>query len=217
MPFTYYDEIRGRKVPATSNHGKVRWIEALPGAVLHYKSARPMWQKLSRCYPPQLEVIPLLLLLLALFLALHNYSSLPEKIPTHFDLHGNPDEWSGRNMIFLLFGSNAFVYILFSVFNIWLAIAKDPRSLMNLPGKRKAALSQAQIERLRLFLNRCLFLMKILMQGMMTYLLYNTIEVAFERARGLGAPFFLILATLLGLAGVMVWTGLRITRVSRQD
>jgi len=198
------------------NIGDGNWIEAPQRGVLHYESSKPMWQRLSRCYPPQLEVIPLFLLALAFYLTLHNYSNLPDKIPTHFDLHGNPDEWSSRNMIFLLPGLNAFLYVLLSVFNIWLAIAKDPRTLISLPERRKAALSEAQIEKLRVFLNRCLFLMKALLQGMITYLLYNTIEVAFERADGLGVPFFLILTALLGLAGAMVWNSFRISRIPRQ-
>ncbi len=170
-----------------------------------------MWQKLSKSYPPQFELVALFLVLLTFYLAASNYSSLPDKVPTHFNFQGIPDDWGSKNEIFVFPILSACLYILFTVINALLAIVKDPRKLINLPPKRKATLSNAQIEKLRIFLNRSLFALKILIQGLLAYALYTTIEVALFRATSLGAPWFLFMVAILTLAGYMVWESFRIT------
>ena len=176
-----------------------------------------MWQKLSRCYPPHLELIPLVLLAFAIYLALSNYATLPDTIPTHFNEQGIADDWGNKSAIFFLLGLNASLYILFTFLNFWFAVARDPRALINLPTKWKAALSDTQIERLRVTLNRYLFLLKIVMQGVFTYILYITIEIAWERADSLGVLFFLFILAILAVAGLMVWKAFQIARPPKPD
>ncbi len=171
-----------------------------------------MWQKLSKCYPPHFELIPLVLLVFTIYLVLSNYATLPGTVPTHFNAQGLADDWGSKSTLFIILGLNAFIYILFTILNFWFAIAKDPRSLINLPAKRKAALSDTQIEALRVTLNRYLFLLKIFMQGLFAYILYITIEIAEERADRLGSLFFLFILGILAVAGLMVWKAFRITR-----
>lgn len=175
-----------------------------------------MWQKLSKCYPPHLEIIPLFLLAFTVYLALSNYATLPDTIPTHFNAQGIADGWGGKSTVFVFLGLNAFIYILFTAINIAFAVVRDPRSMINLPAARKAALSDAQVETLRVTLNRYLFLMKLLTQGLTAYLLYATIEVAWERADGLGALSFLFIAGILAVAGLMLWKALRLTQTPKQ-
>lgn len=175
-----------------------------------------MWRKLAKCYPPQLELVSLFLLVLALYLALSNYSALPDTIPTHFDAGGNPDGWSGKSSVFIFPALSAFIYLLFTSLNIWFAVTKDPKRMINLPGKWKAVLTAEQTEELRVFMNRCLFLLKLLIQGLAAYGTYITIEIARGRASGLGAPWFLFTIAVLILAGFMIWKSLRITRTARQ-
>lgn len=175
-----------------------------------------MWQKLSKCYPPQLELIALFLLLLAFYIALSNYSILPDTIPVHFNAQGIPDNWGSKRMVFLYPGLNAFIYVSFTALNIWFATTKDPKSLINLPQKRKAVLSNAQAEELRTFLNRCLFLLKVIIQGLTIYLVYITIELAWGRVNSLGQGFFLFIAAIIGVAGFMVWKAFHLTRIPSQ-
>ncbi len=175
-----------------------------------------MWQKLSKCYPPHLELIPLFLLAFTIYLALSNYATLPDTIPTHFNAQGIADGWGGKNTIFIFLGLSAFIYILFTAINVSFAAVRDPRSLINLPMERKAALSDTQVETLRVTLNRYLFLMKLLAQGLTTYLLYITIEVAWERASSLGTIFSLFILGILAVAGLMVWKALRLTRTPKR-
>jgi uncharacterized membrane protein len=170
-----------------------------------------MWQKLSKSYPLHLELIPLFLLLITFYLAWTNYASLPDTIPTHFNAQGLPDEWAGKKSIFALPGFGAFMYLSLTSFNIWLALTKNPRRYINLPKKRLENLTNAQAEKLLIFLNRCLFVMKLFLEGLALYLVYATIEVARGRATGLGFPFYLILAAIIGVVIFMVWQSLRRT------
>ena len=116
-----------------------------------------MWQKLSKCYPPHFELIPLFLLVFTIYLALSNYATLPDTIPTHFNSQGIADDWGGKNTIFIFLGFNAFIYILLTTINICFALVRNPKALINLPAKWKARLSEEQAETLRVTLNRYLF------------------------------------------------------------
>ncbi len=172
-----------------------------------------MKQKLSKCYPPTLEFIPLLLLLLTIYMTLSNYSTLPDKIPFHFNSQGVPDDWANKNWVFLYPGLSAFVYLLLTILNVLLAITKNPMSLINLPKQWKASLNAPQIEKLRVILNRYLFVLKILIIGLMLYLLYATIEVALEKTSNIGGPVFtLITLAILVVVSLMVWKLVRIAR-----
>jgi uncharacterized membrane protein len=160
-----------------------------------------MWQKLSRCYPSQLELVSLFLLILAFYVALSNYPLLPDTIPTHFDAQGNPDDWSNKRAIFSLPIVSAVISILLTAFNVLLAIVDNPKRFINLPKRRKEALTRAQAETLRIFVNRCLYVLKILMLCLFTYLTWQTVEIALGKASTLGIPFWLFIGALLVFAG----------------
>ncbi|MFH1383233.1 MAG: DUF1648 domain-containing protein [Chloroflexota bacterium] len=170
-----------------------------------------MWQKLSKSYPIQLEPIPLFLLFLTLYLTTSGYHSLPDQIPTHFGPQGFPDAWGNKSEILIYPILCSVLYLGLTVLNILFAIVKDPRKLINLPEKRKAALNDVQVEALRIFLNRSLFALKVLLGGMLTYSLYVTMEVAMGRATSLGIPFTLFITAIIVLVGYMVWGSFRLT------
>ena len=169
-----------------------------------------MWRKLNRCYPLQLELVALSLLMLAFYIALSNYSNLPNTIPTHFDARGIPDGWGSRSMIFLWPGIGAGMYALFTSLNVLFAIAKDPRRFINLPQAKEATLTDAQTEELRTLVNRCLFSLKVLILGLTAYGVHINVEIAWQRTTGLGMAFYLFIAAILVIVGFMIWKSLRI-------
>ena len=172
-----------------------------------------MWQKLSKCYPPTLELISILLLVLAIYIAFSNYSSLPERIPVDFNSQGIPEEWANKNMIFLYPGLGVFIYLLFTTLNIWFAVTKNPKSLINMPKKWKDSLSDSQTEELRVILNRYLFVLKVVIQSLMLYLLYASIEVALEKTSSIGGTIFsLFTLAILVVVSLIVWKLIRITK-----
>ncbi len=119
-------------------------------------------------------------------------------------------------MIFIYPAMNAFIYILFNFINVLLAVAKDPKKFINLPQKMKAVLTDAQAEQLRIVLNRSLFALKVLFQGLFLYSLYITIEVALGGASNLGTLWFFFMLAILALTGFMLWKSFRIAMSPKQ-
>ena len=177
-----------------------------------------MWQKLGKCYPPTLELIPIVLVVLAIYMAFINYSALPERIPIDFNSRGIAEDWANKNMIFLYPGLGAFIYLLFTALNIWFAVTNNPKSLINMPQKWKDFLSDSQTEELRVILNRYLFILKILIVGLVLYLLYASIEVALEKTSNIsGTVITLITLAILVVVSLMVWKIVRMTRKPEPD
>ena len=173
-----------------------------------------MWQKLSKCYPPILELVPIFLLVLAIYIAFSNYSTLPERIPIDFNSQGIAEDWANKNMIFLYPGLGIFLYLLFTTFNIWFAVTKNPKSLINMPKKWRDSLSDSQAEELRVILNRYLLVLKVVMQSLMLYLLYASIEVALEKTSSIGGTVFSFFTlAILVVVSLIIWKLVRITKM----
>lgn len=170
-----------------------------------------MWRRLSRHYPQQLELIPLVLIVIAFYLAISKYASLPDRIPTHFGPTGSPDEWGSKASVFIFPAIGTGVYVLLTSLNFLLALSKDPKRFVNLPKERLDRLTPARAEELARFLNRSLFALKSLIMGMVVYGVYETVEVALGHAVGLGAPFFVLIAAIIALVIFMTWRSFRLT------
>ena len=169
-----------------------------------------MLKKLSNIYPPQLEAVPLLLLGLILYLTFSSYPALPDTIPSHFDARGLPDGWGPKTTLLILPGMSFLVYALITGITVLLAATKNPRGMINLPAKMKERLSKAQVELLRAMLVRCLLALKILVLGLDAWLLYSNIEVASNRATGIGYWPFAFLAAIVIVIGWMLFRIFRI-------
>jgi uncharacterized membrane protein len=176
--------------------------------MVYQEQKKSLRQRLGRCYPLQIELVPLLLLGLTTYLVLSNYSTLPDTIPSHFNTQGVADDWGSKKTIFLFPAVVVPLYVFLSLFDAWISLVKDPKSLINLPDRTKAAVSEATAEELRVLIGRCLFVIKTLTVGLMTYSVYATIAVARGEARSLGIAFYLILGAILVSAAFMVWRSL---------
>ena len=184
--------------------------------MLHQEQRDSFWQRLGRCYPLQIELVPLLMLGLMVYLILRNYSTLPDTIPTHFNAQGAADDWGSKGMLLLFPAISVPLYIFLTVFNAWISVVRDPKSLINLPSQTKAAISDASAERLRVFVVRSLLMMKTLTMGLMTYMVYATIEVARGEARTLGIAFYAILGAIVLCTVVMAGKSLSLALSGRK-
>ncbi len=174
-----------------------------------------LWERIGQCYPAALEAAPLLLLALTIYLVASSYAGLPAEIPTHFDLRGHADDWGGKGSIAILPSLSLALYLLMTAVSAAIILAKDAKSLINLPARDKAAISQARAEELRRFLARSLLVMKTLLAGLMAYGVWMTMEVARGQADGLGPWSLVLLASLLVCTAVMAWRSLTLV-LSRQ-
>jgi len=151
-----------------------------------------------------LEFLPFVLMLLSIFLISVNYTDLPQIVPTHFDIHGQPDEFGTKNELILYPAINFFVYLMITVITFLMAVVKDPRSLINLPQSAKDRLTQNQAEGVRVVVVRRLFALKTVITGMLFYMLRANLETAFGRAEGMGYIPLVFAALLLGVVAYML-------------
>ncbi len=172
------------------------------------------WQKLGKYYPVRLELVPFVLVILAWLFAVNGYPHLPERIPTHFNAAGVPDGWGSRSSIFIFPVIGLVEYLFFSLLNILFAVVKDPKRLINLPRQQLEKLTPEKTAKLIRVFARSLFLLKTLIAVMCVYAVHMTVEVALQRAAGLGPGFMIITAGIIIVALYMVWQSLRMVAVS---
>lgn len=170
-----------------------------------------MLQRLRKGYPVRLEIISLALLAYTLYLVISSYASLPDRIPTHFDFQGVPDRWGSKAEVLVFPILSVALYAMLTGITVLFTVVTDPRKLINLPQRMKDAITEAQAEKLRVFFMRSLFALKVLVQGLMAWLVYATIEVALGRNTGLGAVPLFFVAAILAVVGYMVWKSFKIT------
>jgi uncharacterized membrane protein len=169
-------------------------------------------QKINKIYPLQIEFITLFLVFVIFYLTFSNYFSLPDRIPTHFDIHGLPDGWGNKNEILIYPITGFAVFALITGISLALAVTKNPKSLINLPTRIKDKISEEQTERLRIILVRCLVFLKILILGQTLYLLYGNIQTAFGRSPGLGdTGIFVFVTAIVCVVFYMVYKSFRIS------
>ena len=170
-----------------------------------------MWQKYSDYLSPRLELIPLFILALAFYLAASNYSALPDAFPSSFGSGGNVREWGSRNMVFLYPGLSLLIYLVVTGISIAMAVTENPKRLINMPPSWKERLTNRQTEELRASLVRYLFVLKVIILGLLAYLLYGSIEVALGKAEGIGSvPSSLLIVAIGIFVALMVWKMVRL-------
>jgi uncharacterized membrane protein len=169
-----------------------------------------MLRKLNGYYPLQLELVPLALLIFILYLFLSNYGALPERIPSHFDLSGAVDRYGSKTEIVIYPVAATLAFLLFSGINLAFASVKDPRRLINLPESTKAAITPEAGETLRVVMLHSLLALKIVIMGMMAYMLYANLQVALGKSEGLGSWFPTFIVVLLAIVAYMLFRVLRL-------
>jgi uncharacterized membrane protein len=175
-----------------------------------------MLKKLNSIYPLQLEIIPLLMLFFLLYLALSSYPGLPDQIPTHFNIQGLPDKWGSKNEMLIYPGMGIFIYALFTGITAAFLAVTNPLNLINLPSRMKESISPAQAEELRILMIRTMLAFKILIIGLMVYLLNSTVEIALHRTNSSGYwPLLFVLAILI-LVGYLLFRTRRVIKKSRK-
>jgi len=170
-----------------------------------------MLSKYKKILPLQLEIIPLALMIAAIYLTAANYASLPDIIPSHFNTQGIVDGYDNKNSILTFAGFSVFIFLLFSIISAAMATAKNPLSMMNLPFKQKITKDPESVEIMRISMIRMLFVLKIVLMGMMLYMLYGTIGIASGNMQSLGNWLWIFAAAILSIAAYMVYKSYRVS------
>jgi uncharacterized membrane protein len=66
-----------------------------------------------------LEAIVLLGILFVVFIMTKFYPTLPDIVPTHFDLYGNPDKWGGKESLIVFPVLILGIYVLLTIVSLF--------------------------------------------------------------------------------------------------
>lgn len=148
----------------------------------------------------------------AFYFPLAYYDALPQEIPTHFNLGGEPDAWKSKTITRVIFGPIVTLPSLLIMGPvIWMvASAKDPRKMINGPKEKVEKISLEQAEKLRAVVVFHLLVIALLVALLNMFVSLGSILVALDiqPTLGWGPPVAGFL--LLGDAIILTWQSLRL-------
>jgi len=119
-----------------------------------------------------------------------HFGSLPEEIPTHFDLNGQPDDYDKKSSIWILPVIGLLIFIMFYF------IQKIPHTF-NYGVKITAENAETQYK----IALRIMYALNAIVMISFAYLNYSTIQIALGKATELGSAFTPIF--ILGIFGII--------------
>lgn len=122
-----------------------------------------------------LEIIGALSLIFLLGYPLYNYPSLPDIIPTHFDVYGNPDHFSPKNMLAILPSIGLGLYLGLTLLNFYPHLFNYPQDITELNAAKSYKIATKLIRGLKLLIS-CFF----------AYIIFSSIQIARGNQEGLG-------------------------------
>lgn len=162
---------------------------------------RPVLQIPLHPFERLLDVAALLFCGIAFLLSFSRYAGLPDQIPTHFNLVGNPDAYGNKSMVFILPAIATFSTLLLFL------LARYPHTF-NYPIKITPENAPSEYQKAR-FLIRVLNALTALMFMKLTF---DILKIAAGESQQLSAVFWLITATLVAspLLLLMMWPKLKL-------
>jgi uncharacterized membrane protein len=144
-----------------------------------------------------LETIGLLGIILTVTYVLLNYCDLPDTIPIHYNLTGQPDGFGRKSILFVLPSITMVIYLI-------LTIGLRFPHLFNYPFEITGENAERQYKNITVMVR----ILKALIAVIFLYLTYATIQNGLGEINGLG-PWFMpvALCALLGTVGFFLYRG----------
>ncbi|MFA1820346.1 DUF1648 domain-containing protein [Virgibacillus oceani] len=174
-----------------------------------------MWKKISTYYSPFVDVISFIILLLTAVYVIFQYRQLPEEIPHHFNIAGEPDAWGGKGILIGMLVLYGFILSQAFVLNYFLIINQEPKETMqfvNMPFIKKEALTEKQLKQIKRNTARMMALINLMISLMFSWLLYRTIQTAMEQEGGLGPGILILTLIILIVPFYYIWKTYRIAK-----
>jgi uncharacterized membrane protein len=146
------------------------------------------------------EAFALVGLLAAILLPLAYWSRLPEEIPIHFNLAGEPDKWGGRGAVITPAALVVFLYIVLT------GVCFLPERFINVP--------RGVPTRIGFELTQC---MKMEMTWLIAALEWASIQVALGAQENLGTTVLVGLVIIFGTMAIYLVYMFRARRVEPRD
>lgn len=147
-----------------------------------------------------LEITGLVGVIFTLVIVMTSYSNLPDTIPTHFNVTGQPDGFSGKSILFTLPAVTIVIYIV-------LTIGLRFPHMFNYPIEITKENAEQQYKNLTLMVR----VIKTYVVMIFGYLTYATIQNGLGEMQGLGTWFTPVtLLIVLGTVGYFIYNGFRL-------
>ena len=140
-----------------------------------------------------------LILLFVLVLAAMYWQHMPDRIPTHFNIMGQPDGWGGKSSFLGFPVLSLILFVMLTVFSFFPYIG-------NYPWEITEENAQRQYHLVRLLLGA----LKVEIMAIFLYFEWMTIQVGMERAvRGMSVFMPVMMGVIFGTIAVYIVMGWR--------
>jgi uncharacterized membrane protein len=148
----------------------------------------------------------------SVYLPMSVYDALPDRYPTHFNLTGEPDSWSNKNISSVLAGPAivAATNLMMLLIAWWISIVEDPRCIINGPKEKIKNMPLERAEEIRKVTLFHLLLIMLLVSMMVLVISIESVIVAMGKQPTLSQAILIITGVLLGDTFYMTWKLLRL-------
>ncbi|GIO23542.1 DUF1648 domain-containing protein [Oceanobacillus sp. J11TS1] len=180
-----------------------------------------MWRNISKYYSPLIDVLTFSILFITIFYVIFSFGKLPNEIPTHFNLQGEPDGWSNKGTLIGLMILYIHTTILCFVLNYFLIVKSDNTvdslQMVNIPFIKKEELTEKQIILVKKNSARMLALMNLFVSILFWLIHYGIIQSGLGNQDGLGSGVMMTLGIILILTIFYTWKMYHDVRQARDN
>jgi len=147
-----------------------------------------------------LEILSALGMLVLVYLFVHAWATLPETIPTHFDIHGEPDGWGSKSTLVMLPIIALVLYAFMTIINRYPHVFNYIVPITEENAERQYRLGQGIMR-----------WVKLEVVWLFVYIEWATIRTANGQGDGFGILFVpIVVIVLFGTTGTFIWQSVRV-------
>jgi uncharacterized membrane protein len=146
------------------------------------------------------EIAAVCALVLHIVIVFQAWWTLPDQIPAHFGITGQPDRWGSKKEIWLLPALSVVIYVGMTVLSRYAPKFNYLWEITPANAARQYQLARSLVTAL-----------KAEVIALFAIISWQSIRVAMNRAEGLGLPFTVILALTTLTIVIYLWSALRIS------
>ncbi|AGB18564.1 DUF1648 domain-containing protein [Thermoanaerobacterium thermosaccharolyticum] len=150
-----------------------------------YKN-RPVLKLKFSTFEKVIEIIVIINLILELLLFIRYWPYLPNKVPIHYSLFGNPDSWGSKRTLFLIPLVSILLYFMFSY------ISRFPHIFNYIP-----EITEENAERQYRNARTLMTCLKVEVIFLLSFILYKDIYIALRKFKELGIGSIAILLIII--------------------
>jgi len=164
------------------------------------RTSRPVLHDLERSrIEVILEVLAFAGIVFLVAMPAYYYPHLPDSIPRHFNLRGEPDGWSGKGGLLLTPVTCVVMYVSLTVVSRFPHIFNYPWPITEANARRQYTLSKQMMSAVKLNI-----------VAIFSYITWGTIQTALGRQKGLSPSFAIISVPILfAILGLYLFKGSR--------